>query len=532
MKNKFIWSIILILGVAQFLLVVDTTIMNVSISNLVNDLNTSVQGVQTAISLYALVMAVFMMMGAKLGDIWGNKKTFIIGIVLFGIGAFIASISQNLWTLIIGWSIIEGLGAALLMPSLQVLTRFNYEGKQRTMCYGILGAIAAFGVAFGPIVGGFLTTYYSWRWAFRLEVLIVILVMFFLHLLKDSPKKKGLKLDVGGVLLSIFSLGSIVYGVLLSSTYGWLSARQPLVVGDVTIDLFGLSVVPFLILFGLIFLFLLFLWEKKVSKNGKLPLFNFDILKNKGFSSGLSITVVQYFIQGAIFFCIPLFLQVVLGYDALKSGIALLPISISILLFSLLGAKLAQKLYPKHIILAGLGLVILGGFLLMGSISDLASIESISFGLAFIGAGIGLISSQVVNFNLSMVKESEVNDASGLNGTLQQFGMSLGTAIAGSVLIIGLSFSAISQVNQDPNLTSSQKDIINEKILEKAQFVSNADITSVMSENNVPENIQQEVVKINDNARISALKGTVLMAVIVGFFSLILAKALPRKKVN
>lgn len=532
MKSKFIWSIILILGVAQFLLVVDTTIMNVSISNLVNDLNTSVQGVQTAVSLYALVMAVFMMMGAKLGDIWGNKKTFIIGIVLFGIGAFIASISQNLWTLIIGWSIIEGLGAALLMPSLQVLTRFNYEGKQRTMCYGILGAIAAFGVAFGPIVGGFLTTYYSWRWAFRLEVLIVILVMFFLHLIKDSIKKEGIKLDIGGVFLSIFSLGSIIYGVLLSSTYGWLASRQPLIIGDATIDLFGLSIVPFLILFGLIFLFILFLWEKRVKERGKIPLFNFNILGNKGFLSGVSITVVQYFIQGAIFFCIPLFLQVVLGYDALKSGIALLPISISILLFSLIGAKLAQKFYPKYIIMSGLGLVVLGGILLMFSISDLASIESISFGLGFIGAGIGLISSQVVNFNLSMVKDDEINEASGINGTLQQFGLSLGTAIAGSVLIISLSFSAISQIDKYPNITEDQKDVINEHIMEKAQFVSDLDIENVMKEKNIPENIQKEVIDINDNARISALKITILMSVIVGFLAIFLAKILPKKRVN
>lgn len=213
------WMSLIVLAMATFIIVIDTTIMNVSISALIVDLDTTVSGIQGAISIYALVMASFILIGGKLGDILGKKKTFLIGTVLFGIGTLTASMSSNLGALILGWSIVEGLGAALMLPNIQTLLRDEYEGKDRAFAYSIISAIGAVAAAVGPIVGGYLTTFHSWRWAFLLEVLIVIAVLVLSRSIKADVSLPGKpKFDIGGAFLSVSGLSSIVLGILLGQT--------------------------------------------------------------------------------------------------------------------------------------------------------------------------------------------------------------------------------------------------------------------------------------------------------------------------
>ena len=215
------WRVILILSAAQFILVLDTTVMNVSISSVVADLNTTVEKVQLAITAYMLVMASTMLLGGKLGDIWGRKRAFRIGLVVFAIGSGLTSIAPNVGWLLFGWSLIEGLGAAVLVPALIALIASNYEGQKRAVAYGIIGGVAAAGAAAGPLIGGAVTTALSWRVVFAGEVVIAIFVLLASGMIRDAPRQKAGKLDWVGAALSIAGLFLIVFGVLQSSAWGW-----------------------------------------------------------------------------------------------------------------------------------------------------------------------------------------------------------------------------------------------------------------------------------------------------------------------
>ena len=220
------WVAVAILASAQFVMVLDSSVMNVSISQICADLGTTVQGVQTAITLYTLVMAAFMLVGAKLGDILGRDRTFAIGLVVYATGSAITAISPNLAVLLFGWSLVEGLGAVLVVPAIAALIAANYEGKQRALAYGIIGGVAAAAVAAGPLIGGWVTTTFTWRLVFIGEVVIVAVILLFRKRMRPSPKPaRTPQLDVVGAAFSASGLGLIVFAILMSSTWGWV---QPL----------------------------------------------------------------------------------------------------------------------------------------------------------------------------------------------------------------------------------------------------------------------------------------------------------------
>ena len=212
------WMLLILLSLSMFIIVIDTTVMNVSISALVVDLNTTVVGIQSAISLYALVMASFMLIGSALAGFLGKKLTFLIGVVIFGVGTFFASLSSTLLTLIIGWSILEGLGSSLMVPNIQTLLRDRYGGKDLAFAYGIISAVSAVGAALGPILGWYLTTFHSWRWAFRLEVLIVLVVLALsYHIENDRPAHRP-RFDLLGAILSVLGFSTVVLSIFDGAT--------------------------------------------------------------------------------------------------------------------------------------------------------------------------------------------------------------------------------------------------------------------------------------------------------------------------
>ncbi len=524
------WSVLIALSLAQFILVVDTTVMNVSITALVEDLNTSVTSVQAAITIYMLTMSAFMVTGGKLGDIWGRRRAFRIGLTLFGIGSFITAISPNIATLMFGWSLVEGLGSALLMPAIAALITANYKGKDRAISFAVIGAVAAGGVAVGPIIGGAVTTLASWRWVFVGEVVIAIGVLLYSRVIRDPGVEKAPHLDGVGIVLSVVGLASLVFGVLQSSTWGWINPRQAPVIGGNEITPFGLSVVPFLIGFGLLFLAMFVFWQVHRERQGKDPLIRMGLFKIRAVSSGLSVLLTQGMIQAGILFAIPLFLQIVLGKNALQSGLALLPLSIALFAASYVAPRLAERFMPKRIIQAGLVAMTFGALVLALRFDENTASVDLIGGLALIGLGIGLLVSQVANMILSSVQPNETNEAAGLNGTAMQLGNALGTAVIGSVLVLVLAGSAIKGTEASEAFSEAQKEKIGVELRNGTQFISNSQLHSLLKEEGVPEQRADELVEINEQARLDAMSVAMFIAAGLGLMGLFAASFLPQRR--
>src|SRR5687768_11408997 len=245
-------------------------VMNMSISQIVADLDTTIQGVQLAITAYTLVMAALMLAGAKLGDIIGRDRTFAIGLAIYGLGSLTTALSPNLTVLLIGWSLIEGIGAALVMPAIVSLIAGIYSGAQRALAFGIVGGVAGAAIAAGPLIGGWVTTELSWRYVFAAEVVIVIAILRLRGSLRAAPQASGRRprLDGVGVLLSALGLGFVVFGILKSSEWGLIEPRGALTLGGQEITPFGFSAVPFLIIGGLALLAAFTLWEDRRERRG------------------------------------------------------------------------------------------------------------------------------------------------------------------------------------------------------------------------------------------------------------------------
>ena len=335
------WGVIAMLAAAQFIMVLDTTVMNVSITQVAADLNTTVVGLQTAITMYTLVMAAFMLLGGKLGDRWGAKRAFIVGLLVYGLGSMTTALSQSLGMLLVGWSFIEGFGAILVIPAIAALTAGTYTGRQRAMAYGILGGVSGASAALGPLIGGWVTTYYSWRLVFAAETVVVLALMLFLRLIPTMAGRKG-KLDIAGAVLSAAGLGAVVFGILRSGQWGWIapSASAPF-------TLLGLSPVIWLISGGLVLLGFFARHEQGMLDAGKEPLLDTRLLKIPPMRAGLVTYLCQQFIIMGTFFVLPLYLQTVLGYDALQTGIVLLPLSLALLVFALGGRGWPGATHPS-----------------------------------------------------------------------------------------------------------------------------------------------------------------------------------------
>ena len=438
------WGVLLVMGLASFILVLDTSMMNVAISAIVEDLNTTVSSVQAAITIYALVMASFMLLGGKLGDIYGMKKTFVIGMVFYGIGTLTAALTPSIAILILGWSVIEGVGAAFVLPMTITMLALKYSGKRLAMGFGVVAGVQAAGAAIGPIFGGFMTSYFSWRLAFASEAVIVVIIFALLFALPESKKMRGVKVDWLGAAFSVLGLAAIVLGIILSSRYGWVMAKRPFVIGGITISPFGLSITPVLIASGLGLLLIFLHWERRLEKAGKMPLLHVGLLKNGLLMAGVIVGGILNIILGGVMFTTPLFLQSALGYDAMASGMALLPMSVGIFAFSLTTTGLGRKFSPKIIIMAGLGLVAVGLVLLFRVINLEMSASDMVPGFLIFGMGTGLVLGQLTGVTLASVPDEENNEASGVNFTFRQLGISMGTAVIGAVLLTTVLLSQVS----------------------------------------------------------------------------------------
>jgi EmrB/QacA subfamily drug resistance transporter len=486
----------------------------VSISALVEDLNTTVGEVQTAITLYTLTMASFMLTGGKLGDIWGSKRAFRIGLIIYAIGTTITAFSQNIGMLIIGWSILEGLGSALIVPAINTLVRANYKGSKRASAYGTLFGVAAAGAAFGPLIGGWITTNYTWRLAFAIEALIVLGVLASSGLLKDAPAViPKPKLDGVGVVLSVLGLGLFVLGVLQTAGRGW---KDPLV-----LSMIGL---------GLLFIAIFIWWIRRQEAADQPVLVHPSIFRHRAMSAGLPVLSTQTFAQAGLLFLIPVFTQSVLGFDAFQTGVTLLPLSIGVLVTSVTTPGLGRRIYPKYIIQAGLVLLFVGGFILAISLETATEAIDMALGLFVGGIAIGLIAGQLPNLILSGVESKEASEASGLQGTAQNLGMALGTAVIGTV-ILSVAFSSFGTRVEDSAVIPQETKAVVEEGLTGGLSAADRERFEEGLANASPE-VQDEVDSIYDEATLDGFQGAIIVGGIVALFGALIAIRLPKQKLE
>ena len=451
----------LILASAQFVMVLDTSVMNVAISQIVEDLDTTIQGVQTAITLYTLVMAAFMLLGAKLGDILGRNRAFAIGLAIYGVGSLTTALSPNLAVLLVGWSGVEGFGAVLVVPGIAALTAASYDGRERALAYALLGGIAAIAIAAGPLIGGWVTTEFTWRYVFAGETVVVIGILLLRGQIARAPRaERRPRLDIVGVALSAAGLGLAVFAILLSSEWGFVQPRTPPTINGTEITPLGFSPVPFMVLAGLALLWAFASWEQRRARLGRDQLLDTTLLRISQLRAGLSTLVGQQLVLMGTFFVIPVYLQVVLGFDAFETGKRLLPLSLAMLVFALLGPRIAGRRSPRTVARLGLVAVSIGAIVMLATLDVTLDDTGFKVALAVIGAGAGLLASQLGNVIMSSVAPTQSSEAGGLQGTAQNLGSSLGTAIIGAVLLASLATGFSQRISDNPEVPQAAQETI------------------------------------------------------------------------
>jgi EmrB/QacA subfamily drug resistance transporter len=522
------WLPLIVLAAAQFVMVLDSSVMNVSISQIVADLDTTVTGVQLAITAYTLVMAAFMLVGAKLGDIWGRDRAFGVGLAVYGIGSLTTALSPNLYVLLFGWSLVEGLGAVLVIPAIASLTAANYEGKTRALAYGVIGGVAGAAIAVGPVIGGWVTTEFSWRLVFVGEVVIVVVVLFARKRMQSAPRPEHPpKLDVVGAVLSAGGLGLIVFGILRSSSWGWLQPLDAPTIGGREITPLGFSLVPFLIVGGVLLLWFFGFWEERRERLGQDALLERALLRIQTLRAGLATLMSQQLVLMGTFFVLPVYLQVVLGLDAFETGKRLLPMSITMLIAALAGAKLAPRLAPRLVVQIGLAAMVVAALVLVGTIDVKLNETSFKLSLAFFGVGAGLLMSQLGNVIMSSAPPEKTNEAGGLQGTAQNLGASLGTALIGSVLLAGLLTGFTSRLADNPSVSEPVRTRIEAATEQGIDIVTTEQAHAVLVSGGLKPAEAETVTADYADAQLDGLKRAMLAVALLALLSLVFTRRLP-----
>lgn len=488
-----------LLAMAMFVLVVDTSLMNVSISAVVKDLHTTASGVQSAIALEALVSAAFILIGSKIGDLIGRKRAYILGLLGYAVGALSMTLAQSLLPIVICWAIIGGLGASLLLPAMQSLVHGNFEGPMQRKAYALVGASAAIAAAVGPLLGGLITTYLSWRVGFLFELVIIGIVLIGIRLVKDVPYTGERKVDVVGAILSAVGMGGIVLGILVWEEGG--------------------GAVGALIGAGVVAMGSLAWWLVRRKRQGKPALIDPGLFKSKYFRLGISSQTLQQIALGGLMIALPLFLQMVLEYNALEAGLSIAPLSLSMFAVALLAGKVAGKRSPGKIILAGFVLLSVGVGVLIPIVPDADTGWDLFGPLLVAGAGLGLLVSQLNNYTLSPIEEERVSEAAGVNSAGGSFGLSFGLAFAGAILLASLSLIFTNKANSSAVLSPTEKDRVATGLEKNAEVMTNTHLESLLV--GQPEDVQAEIVRINTEARPIALQFALIVPLVAALLGLI-----------
>jgi predicted MFS family arabinose efflux permease len=508
------------LASGQFLMTLDSSVMNVSIATVAKDVGTTVTGIQGAITAYTLVMAALMITGAKIGAIIGRKRAFAIGCVIYGCGSLTTSVAQSLPVLIFGWSFLEGVGAALIMPAIVALVAGNFPAERRPAAYGLVAAAGAVAVAVGPLIGGFCTTYFSWRWVFAGEVIVVLAILLLTRRIADAPVEKRPQLDVVGAVLSALGLGLLVFGVLRTAEWGWI---QPKADGP---SWAGLSPSIWLVIGGLFVIWVFFRWQARRESHGQEPLVRTAMLRNKQLTGGLTMFFFQFLVQAGFFFVVPLFLSVALGLSAIDTGIRLLPLSVTLLAAAIGIPKLFPNASPRFVVRLGLLSLFAGTVVLLSALDADAGAEIVFVPMLLVGLGIGALASQLGAVTVSAVPDDQSPEVGGVQNTATNLGASLGTALAGSLLIATLSSSFLTNVQQNPAIPASAKQQAQVELAGGIPFISDADLEDALEEAGATSETTDAAVDANADARLDGLRSALAILAVLALF---LAQSIPTR---
>ena len=489
----------ILLAMAMSVLVVDTSLMNVSISAVVADLGTTVSSVQSAIALEALVSAAFILISSKVGDLIGRKKAYVLGLLGYAIGALAMTVAQSILPVLIFWAIFGGLGASLLLPAMQSLIHGNFEGAAQKRAYALVGAAAAIAAAVGPLLGGFVTTFLSWRVGFLLEVVIIGVVLSGIGLVKDVPYTGKRGIDLVGAALSVVGMGGIVLGILV-----WQEG------GDRVLAIMAL---------GAVSLTALGWWLLRRKRAGQLTLLDPDLFRSIHFRIGITQQMLQQIALGGAMIALPIFLQMVLEYNALQAGLSLAPLSLSMFAVAILAGRRGGRRRPAVIVRAGFGLLLVGMVALLPLVPRVDSGWWLVVPLAIAGSGLGLLVSQLNNFTLAPISEEGISEAAGVNSAAGSFGLSFGLAMAGGLMLAALSLSFTTMAEQSAVLTPAEQQQVAVALEEDAQLMSTTQLEAMLAVQ--PDETAREVVRINTEARTIALQVALLVPALAALLGLL-----------
>ena len=487
-----------LLAAAMFVLVVDTSLMNVSISAVVTDLDTTVSGVQSAIALEALVSAAFILISSKVGDLIGRKRAYVLGLLAYAVGALAMTVAQSLITIVIFWAIIGGLGASLLLPAMQSLIHGNFEGAAQRRAYALVGASAAIAAAVGPLLGGAVTTYLSWRVGFGLEVVVIAVVLAQIGRVRDVAYTGPRQIDLVGALLSVVGMGGIVLSIL-----AWQEGAE---------SVLGIMLIGAAALGGLA------RWLVRRKQRGQPALLDPDLFRLPHFRLGVSQQMMQQITLGGLMIALPIFLQITLEYNAMLAGLSLAPLSLSMFAVAMLAGKRAGSRRPASIIRVGFVLSAIGTAVIIPIVPRAESGWYLFVPLLIVGSGLGLLVSQLNNFTLAPITEERVSEAAGVNSAGGSFGLSFGLAMAGGIMLATLAFSLTNLTESSAVIPQDQQQQIAAALEEDANVVSDTQLQAVLTEE--PPAVQDEILAINREARDRALQVALLIPLLAGLLGI------------
>jgi MFS family permease len=493
------WLMVL-LATAMFVLVVDTSLMNVSISAVIDDLDTTASGVQSAIALEALVSAAFILINSKVGDLIGRRRAYVIGLLAYATGAVAMMLAQSLTAVIVFWAVVGGLGAALLLPAMQSLVHGNFSGTAHKQAYAMIGAAAAIAAAVGPLLGGFVTTYLSWRVGFALEAVLIAVVLSQIRLVKDVPYRGSRQVDLVGAVLSVIGMGGVVLGILV-----WQE---------------GGEYVGLLMVTGTVALFALARWLLRRKQAGEVTLLDPDLFRKPHFTAGVTGQTLQQVTLGGAMIVLPLFLQMTLEYNAMEAGLSLAPLSLTMFAAALLAGKRAGRRRPAAVIRTGFLLSATGMLIIIPLVPRVESGWALVVPLVVAGAGLGLLVSQLNNYTLAPIEGERISEAAGVNSAAGSFGLSFGLAMAGGIMLAALSLS-FSQLAQDnPDIPAAQQEQIATALQQDAEVMSTTALADQIS--GQPPGVEAAVLEVNEEARDLSLQVALLIPLLasaLGFAS-------------
>lgn len=510
------------LAIAQFVMVLDQSVMNVSISQLVVDFDTTVPTIQAVITLYCLVMAMLMLTGGKVGDIIGRRRAFRIGLVIYAVGSLTTALAPTVGILALGWSLLEGIGAALVLPALAALIAGNFEGAQRKAAYAVIGGVAGAGIAVGPILGGWATTELTWRVVFAGEVVLVAIILALSPKLDDALLDgPAPRLDVVGSVLSAAGIGAVVLGILQSSTWGLIAPK------DSPVEPLGFSLAVFVIVGGVLALWAFVAWSRHRDSIGRDPLVHLRLFSVLPLRSGLVGLFTQNLVLMGVFFVVPLYLQLVIGLDALETGIRMLPISIAMFAFSAIGSRLSARVSVRTLVRCGLVVSIVAIVVLVATVDPTLNDAGFAVAMAILGVGMGLIVSQLGNVVQSSVDASGRGEAGGLQYTGQQLGSSVGVALIGAIVLAGLTNVFVQHIEADTRIAPAVAEQVSVAAGDGVDFVASDDIAAAAEHAGVDDRSAAAIVDDYEKAQLRALKTGLLVTGLLALASLMATRDLP-----